>query len=139
MLIKLALCELVVCVIVVLAYVGLNKFNWTVITGAALGFVVALLYFIFLIISTSRAVDNVMERRGNEELSEEEVQKFVDENKKALQTRMHFSFYLRIGIILAALIVAFLTQWFAVFATIIPLLCVSPILMLLQYFGKGEK
>lgn len=138
-LIKLAVGEVLVCVVTVLCYLGLGKFDFTVISGAAFGFVVAMLYYIFLDISANRAIDNVLAERGQGELSEEEIDQFVKDNQKKLQQRMQVNFYIRIGIILAAFVIAFLTKWFAVIATLVPLLAVSPLLMLFEYFKKGDK
>lgn len=137
-LISLAIGEIVVSVLTALAYLGLNKYHWTVISGLALGFVVAMLYYIFIDISTTRVINEIKEIRGNKEMSEEEIEKFVKENEKKLQLKLQINMYIRFGVIIAAFFIAFLTKKFAIIATLVPILAVSPLLMLFEYMKKGQ-
>lgn len=137
-LIYLTIGEVLVSCITVLAYLGLGKFNFTVILGAVLGFTAALLYYIFIDISTTRIINEIKDMRGNKEMSEEEIEKFVKENEKKLQLKLQFNMYIRFGVILAAFFIAFLTKKFAIIATLVPILAVSPLLMLIEYLKKGQ-
>ena len=124
--------EIIVSLIVCGIYLAIGKFSYKVITGAALGTAVTVLNFLFLAISTSRAFDRAMEARGDKEMDDEEAEKFAAEHAMEFQNISKLSFIIRTFTMLGALVVAFLTKQFDVVATVIPLLCFQPILIISQ-------
>lgn len=105
-------------------------FSYRVITGAVLGFAVIVLNYIFLSISVNRAVDNYLEIRGKREMTEEEAEKFTEENSMAIQNSIKTSYITRTFTMMAALVVAFVLDVFNPLATAIPMLAFRPVLML---------
>ena len=61
----LVLGELLVSLITVGVYVALNKFSYAVPAGCLLGSAVSVFNFVFLSVSVNRAIDRVMEARGD--------------------------------------------------------------------------
>lgn len=135
-LIILALGELIVSLLVVGGYLlcdlifeaELFDFSYRVITGVLLGSIVTVFNYLFLCISVNRAVNRFLELRGDREMDEEEAAKFAAENSMAIQNAIKTSFIIRTVSMLAALIVAFVLDWFAPLATVIPLLMFRPII-----------
>lgn len=137
----LALGEIAVGVLVYIGFAvaaafGFGKLDYRVITGAALGIVVTVLNYLFLIISVNRAVNNYIELRGDKEMSEEEAARFAAENSMPIQNAMKTSFLVRTFSILLALVVAFVTKLFNPLATAIPLLAFRPLLSLGEIMRK---
>jgi hypothetical protein len=73
-----------------------------------------------------------MELRGEGEMDDEEAEKFAAEHAMEFQNISKLSFIIRTFTMLGALVVAFLTKQFDVVATVIPLLCFQPILIISQ-------
>ena len=122
--------EALVAVITALVFLGLGKFSYKVVTGLALGAVVALAGFIFLCISVNRAVDNIMAQRGNAEMDDEQAAEFAAKHQGELNKSVqlaHIGRMLAMGVVLVA---AFLLDWFDVIATLVPIVAFQPILML---------
>ena len=130
----LAFGEIIVCALVVLGFFVSNLifetgFTYRIFTGALLGAVVSVANFFGLSYSVNRAVDRFIELRGSREMSEEEALKFTAEHSMRIQNSIRTSFIIRITTMLAALVLAFVLDWFAPLATAIPLLLYRPILI----------
>ena len=135
----LVLGELLVSLITVGVYVALNKFSYAVPAGCLLGSAVSVFNFIFLSVSVNRAIDRVMEARGDREMSEEEAAAFAAENQAAVQRAAQGSYLLRQLLMLGVLVGAFLLDgWFDVIATLVPLLAFRPLLMVSGLLSKGK-
>ena len=103
-------------------------FSYRVITGAALGSVVTVANYAVLTLTVNRAIKNFLALRGTREMAEEEIIKFTAENSMQIQKAIKLSFIIRTASILATLAVAFLLDWFAPLATVIPLIAFRPII-----------
>lgn len=130
----LAFGEIIVCALVVLGFfvsdlIFETGFTYRIFTGALLGAVVSVANFFGLSYSVNRAVDRFIELRGGREMSEEEALKFTAEHSVRIQNSIRTSFIIRITTMLAALVLAFVLDWFAPLATAIPLLLYRPILI----------
>ena len=122
--------EVAVSAIVVLVYILLEKFSYKVITGVVLGAVLALMNFVIMSVTVSRAFDKAREARGTREMTEEEIDAFTTEQKSALALAVKGSYIVRMIIIVGALLVAFISKQFDVIATVVPFLAFKPILTL---------
>ncbi|MBQ8689824.1 MAG: hypothetical protein IJ515_05630 [Clostridia bacterium] len=134
--------ELLVSLIIIGVYliIGKGSVHYSVITGAALGSVVTVLNFLFLAISTNRAVDKVMAERGDGEMDEEEAAEFAAKHQSSIQAAAKISYVIRTLTMVATLVLAFLLDnAFDLIATLIPLLMLRPILMISQLIGKRNK
>ena len=98
--------------------------------GALLGTVVTVLNFFFLSLSVNRAIDRYVELRGSREMTEEEAAQFTAAHSMEIQNTVKTSFIVRTVTMLIALVLAFISDWFAPLATAIPLLAFRPILTL---------
>ena len=132
----LALGEAIVSALVCIVYLAIGKFDYTVITGVALGSVVTVLNFIFLTLSVNRAVDRYLELRGSREMDEEEAERFANQHAMAVQNAATRSFIIRTVSMLAALVGAFLLEWFSPLATVIPLLMFRPLIYVLELIKR---
>ena len=133
--------ELIVSLIIVGAYliIGNGSVHYSVITGAALGSVVTILNFLFLAITTNRAVDKVMAERGDAEMDEDEAAEFAAKHKSSIQAAAKVSYIVRTLTIAATLVLAFLLDnVFDVIATLVPLVMLRPILMISQLIGRRK-
>jgi len=162
----LALGEALIGAILTAIYLLIGKFDYTVVLGALLGGTVTVFNFIFLSIAVNRAVDDAMknyEARKNEnaivtdtvteekaEDSEEqeteadafddEAAKFAKENAAKITNAVKLSYIVRTASVVITLVVAFLTKQFNVITTVIPLLCLRPILTVSELIRrKGGK
>ena len=131
--------EIIVSLIVVGVYLAIGKFSYQVITGVLLGSLVTIFNFVFLSIAVNRAVDNVMALRGDKELDEEEAEKFAAEHSAKIQQAVKASYFVRMLVMLGALVAAFLLDWFDVIATLVPLLMFRPIITLGEFFRKKKE
>ena len=122
--------ELAVSLIICAVYLALGEFSYKVPLGALLGSAVTVLNFLFLSITTNRAFDKIVEARGTAEFSDEEAEKFAKDHQAELSSAVKLSFIVRTLTMLAALVIAFLLDWFDPIATVIPLLMLRPILSL---------
>ena len=110
------------------------KFDYTVITGALLGAAVPLINFLILSFAVNRAVNKYIEELGTKgELTEEEAEKFAEEHKGRIQLAVTRSYIVRTLLMIAALVIAFILEWFDPVATVVPLLAYKPIMYLTQY------
>ena len=115
-------------------------FDITVVTGVILGTAVTVLNFLFLSISVNRAVDSYLEIRGSREMSEEEAERFTQENSMVIQNKIKTSFIIRTVSMLVTLVVAFVLNWFNPLTTVIPMLMFRPLIYISETIkGKNEK
>ena len=131
--------EIIVSLIISGVYFFLGRFSYQVATGALLGSTVTVLNFVILSVSVNRAIDKVMAEKENRELSEEEAAAFAAEHQAAIQHAVQGSYILRQVLMLAALVAAFLSGWFNVLATLIPLLLFRPLIMIHGLLKKDKK
>ena len=121
--------EIIVSLLICAIYLIIDKFDYKVVTGAALGTAVTVLNFLYLSVATTKAVDNFLMLRGDREMTEEENAAFVAEHQAKIQNTMKISYIIRTFTMLAALVVALLVKQFDVIATLVPLLTYRPITM----------
>ena len=119
--------EILLSLIVCAVYLIIGKFDYTVITGAALGTAITVLNFLYLAVTTTKAVDNFLMLRGEKEMTEEENAAFVAEHQARIQNKIKVSYIIRTVTMLIALVAAFILDFFAVIATLVPLLLYRPI------------
>jgi uncharacterized membrane protein AbrB (regulator of aidB expression) len=73
-------------------------------------------------------------------MSDEEAEKFAAEHAMPVQNAIKTSFIIRTVSMLAALVVAFLLDWFDPIATAVPLLAFQPLLTAIEIIkGKIKK
>ncbi len=137
----LALGEVIVAALVCVGFVVADAldfatFDYRVITGSLLGVAVIVLNYVFLTLSVNRAVNDYLALRGDKEMDDDEAAKFAAENSMPIQNAIKTSFIIRTVSMLAALLVAFLTEWFNPLATAIPLLAFRPLLSLCESMRK---
>ena len=118
--------------------IGIYKFDPRVLSGAWLGAVVAILNYAFLTLSVDKAINKYLSLRGDREMSDEEAEKFAAENSAPIQNAIKTSFIIRTFSMLAALLVAFILEWFNPLATAISLLAFRPLLSIIEMI-KGKK
>lgn len=115
-------------------------FNYSAILGALLGAAVIIANFLFLTISVNSAVDSYLKIRGSREMSEEEAEKFTQENSMVIQNKIKVSFIIRTLTMLGTLILAFITGWFNPLCTAIPMLMFRPLVYISEAIkGKDGK
>ena len=117
------------------------SFDYSAILGALLGALVIVANFLFLTISVNSAVDSYLEVRGSREMTEEEAEKFTEENSMVIQNRIKTSYIIRTVTMLITLVVAFVfLKVFNPVCTAIPMLCFRPIIYLNEIIKrKAEK
>lgn len=130
--------ELLASLIIVGVYLIIGAFEWRVLTGAAIGSAVTVLNFAILSFSVNRAVDRVMEMRGNKEMTEEEADAFALQHSAEIQKAVKFSYLLRQILMLGALVAAVLLKVALILPAVIPLLLFRPILMVREAFRKKK-
>ena len=130
--------EIIVSLIIVGIYLLIDKFTYKVVTGVVLGSAVTVLNFLFLSISTNRVIDRFLLARGDKEMDEEEAGTFAAKYQGEIQNSVKLSFIIRTVTMLAALVVAFVLDYFDVIATLVPLVMLRPIITV-QNLIKGRK
>lgn len=117
---------------------GNDVFTYRVITGAALGTGVVVANYIFLSVSVDRALKKVMALRPEGEMTDDEIVEFSEKNQGVIKNAAAASYIVRTLSMLATFILVFtlLGKWFAVIATVVPLLAFRPIVMLGDIFRK---
>lgn len=135
---ELILSLLIVGVHLLLVLLGVYPlFDYTVVTGAALGSGVAVLNLFILSFSVNRAVDQFIEMRGESEMSEEDAALFAEANANRVKLAAGGTYIFRTLLMLAAIVGAFLLgDYFDVLSTVIPLLMYKPILMMGEWIRK---
>ena len=129
----LALGEVIVALLVSVGFIIFKSFNYTVITGAALGGAVTVINFLILSVGVNRAVSKYIEGRGEGEMDEEEAEKYAKEHGMAVQNAMMKSYMFRMLLMIGALVLAGISGWFNIIATVIPLLMYRPILYVTEF------
>ena len=119
--------EIIVSLVICAVYLILGDFDYKVVTGASLGTLVTVINFLYLAIVTTKAVDNFLMLRGDKEMTEEENAAFVAEHQARIQNKIKVSYIIRTVSMLIALVLAFILDFFAVIATLVPLLLYRPI------------
>ena len=135
--------EIVVSVLTVLGAFAISLFtdfvfDFKAITGVILGTAVTVLNFLFLSVSVNSAVKGYLEIRGSREMTDEEAERFTQENSMVIQNKIKTSFIIRTLTMLAALILAFLTGLFNPLCTAIPMLMFRPLIYISELL-KGKK
>lgn len=129
----LALGEVIVALLVSAVYLLIKKFDYTVITGAVLGGAVTVINFLILSIGVNRAINKFVEERGDGEMDEEEAEKYAKEHGMTVQNAMMKSYMLRMLLMIGSLVLAGISGWFDIIATVIPLLMYRPILYVTEF------
>ena len=157
----LAIGEVLVGAIITGIFLLIGKFNYTVPLGSLLGGAVTVFNFVFLSIAVNRAIDDAMkiyearqaekikaaenseataeasaEDIDNEEPYDDEAAKFARENAAKITNAIKLSYIVRTASVIITLAVAFITKQFNVLATVIPLLCLRPLLTLAELLRK---
>lgn len=138
--ILLAIGELIIALLISLLYLGLGYFKWEVAFGALLGGLVTTINFVVLSIAVNKALDQYIDQRGTEEMSDEEAEKFSKQYSIKVQNAVTKSYILRTGLMFGALILAFVSGWFDPLATVIPLLIYKPLIYAINFIKqkRGE-
>ena len=142
-----AIGELIVTVVVVLVYLLIGKYDYTVLLGALLGALVMVGNMLFLSISVNRAVNKYLALRGDKEMSDEEAEQFNKKYAVGVQNAMNISYIVRTLTLIASLVLAFALAGGKVFSplpTAITLLMYRPIiyvgeLIRTRLAGKGDR
>ena len=155
----LTLGEIAVGVIIAAVFLLIKKFNYTVALGSLLGGAVTVFNFVFLSIAVNRAIDDAMkvyEQRQKEKATQvsdasdtsadsddgetdpydDEAAKFARENAAKITNAVKVSYIVRTASVVITLAVAFITKQFNVIATVIPLLCMRPLLTVSELLKK---
>jgi len=136
----LVLGEAIVSLIIVGVYLLIDKFSYKVVTGVLLGSIVIIANYLFLSFSINRAVEDFLAIRGKEEMDEEQLSALTGEQTLRIQNAAKKSYVIRTFSMLAALVVAFILEWFEVLATVIPLLMFRPIIYVTELIkAKRQK
>lgn len=133
--------EIIVAILVIVGYLVAHfgfgaDFSYRVITGAALGVIVTVLNYVFLTLSVDKAISDFLDARGNNEMTDEEAEAFAKENSVTIQNAMKTSYIVRTVSMLATLVLAFILDWFAPLATVIPLLAFRPVLYGVEFINR---
>lgn len=159
----LALGEVIVGALISAIYLLLGKFNYTVPLGSILGGAVTVFNFVFLSIAVNKAIDDAMKAyearqaeksaASNEESSiqntseinenedgvdpyDDDAAKFARENSAKITNAVKTSYLVRTASVVVTLVLAFITKQFNVLATVIPLLCMRPLLTVSEILRK---
>ena len=119
--------EIIVSLLICLVYLLLEKFDYKVVTGVLLGSIVTVLNFLYLSVTTTKAINEFLALRGEKEMNEEESAAFAKEHQVRIQNKIKLSYIIRTAVMLVTLVVAFLLSCFDVVATLIPLVLARPI------------
>ena len=129
----LAIGEAIVAALISVVFLLIGKFNYSVVTGAVLGGAVTVINFLILSVGINRAINKFVEERGDGEMDEEEADKYAKEHGMTVQNAMMKSYMLRMFLMIGALVLAGITGWFDIIATVIPLLMYRPILYVTEF------
>lgn len=157
----LAVGEALVGAIITAVYFLIGKFNYTVPLGSLLGGAVTVFNFVFLSIAVNRAIDDAMKvyearqaelskiketsetpaaaeggSSEDEDPYDDEAAKFARENAAKITNAVKLSYIVRTASVIVTLVLAFITKQFNVLATVIPLLCLRPILTISELLKK---
>lgn len=128
--------EVITSLIICGVFLIIKKYTYKVLLGVLLGSSVTLLNFLVLSIMTNRVINRFLEARGNEEMSEEDAAALALKFQGQVQNQMKLSFIIRILVLAATLIVAFVSDIFNPLATVIPLLMLRPIITISEIIKR---
>lgn len=128
--------EAMVAILVTLGFLATGFYKWQVISGALLGGSVTVINFIILSFSINKALDNFMVTRGQDDMSDEEIEKLSKSQSIKVQNAITKSYILRTALMFGALALAFVSGWFDPLATVIPLLMYKPLIYLTEFIKK---
>ena len=128
--------ELITSLIICGVFLIIKKYTLEVLLGVLLGSAVTFLNFLVLSIMTNRVINRFLEARGNAELSDEDAEALALKFQGQVQNQMKLSFIIRILVLAAALVVAFISDLFNPLATVIPLLMLRPILTISEIIRR---
>ena len=132
--------ELIVSALTLAVFALIGKFHYSVIMGGVLGTIITTLNFFILSVGINRAVNKYIEARGEREMDEEEAAKFADEHKMDVQNAMMKSYMLRMALMIGSLVLAGLSGWFNIIATVIPFLTYRPVMYAIEFIkAKSRK
>ena len=129
----LAIGEAIAAALISVVFLLIGKFNYSVVTGAVLGGAVTVINFFILSVGINRAINKFVEERGKDEMDEEEADKYAKEHGMTVQNAMMKSYMLRMFLMIGALVLAGVSGWFDIIATVIPLLMYRPILYVTEF------
>ena len=134
----LALGEAIVALLVLAGFLiaralGQEVAIYKVITGALLGGAVMVLNFIILSVGVNRAVDKYISERGDAVFTDDEAEKFAEEQGMVARNAMTKSYVLRNLLMIGTLVLAMITGWFSPLATVIPLIAYKPLLYATEF------
>ena len=129
----LALGEAIVALIISAVFLLINKFDYTVVTGAILGGAVTVVNFLILSVGVNRAINRFVAERGEKAMDEEEAEKYAKEHGIAVQNAMMKSYMFRMLLMIGSLVLAGISGWFDIIATVIPLLMYRPLLYVTEF------
>lgn len=141
--------EAIVSLLICLGFLAFKKFDYTVLTGAILGGAVTVFNFLFLCVSVNRATDKFLseyesyvprkeEDENEDDPYDDKAAKFARENQAKLTAAIKLSYFVRTLTVICSLVIAFLTGVFNIIATVIPLLCLKPILTASELIRRKE-
>ena len=137
--------ELIVAALVVvggylLGITGTAKFDYRIITGALLGVVVMSINYAFLIKTVDKQLGAFAQSRGNKEMTEEEAEEYAKVNSASVQKAFALSTTVRTFSMMAALVIAFVLDWFNPIATAIPMFAFRFVLSAVELIrGRNRK
>jgi len=134
--IYLGICETVVAALIIAVYFAIGQLKPTVISGSILGALISTVNFLILTVSVDRTIKKYLDLRGDKEMSDEEAEAFAKANSLKVQNAMTKSYMLRSLLMIAALVVAFITKLFDPIATLIPLLLYKPFIYVIEIIKK---
>lgn len=134
----LAVGELAVALLVFLGFLiakaaGADVTLYKAVTGALLGGAVTVANFLILSVGINRAINRFVDERGTDEMDDETAEKYAKEHGVAVQNAMMKSYMFRMLLMIGALVLAGVSGWFNVIATVIPLLMYRPILYAVEF------
>lgn len=125
---KLAIGQLAVSLLTVLVYILIGRFSHTVVVGVLAGSAVTLLNFFLLAASVNRVFDDMMEKRGDAEMNEEEIAAFTEQYRAQAALKTQGSLLLRTLLLIAVPVACFLLPFADGIASLVPLLTERPVL-----------
>ena len=135
----LAIGEIIVAALVSVGFLIFKSFDYTVLTGAALGGAVTVVNFLILSVGVNRAINRFVEERGDKEMDEEEAEAYAQKHGASVQNAMLKSYIIRMVLMIGSLILAMISGWFSPLATVIPLIMYRPILYVTEFIKTKVK
>ena len=112
--------------------VKVGLFSYKVITGALLGSLMAFINYLILCKTVDRVLEDFKNARGTREMSEDEEKAFVEKHTAVAQLKMAKSLGFRMILMIATLVLAFISKQFNVIATVIPLALQKTVIQITQ-------